>query len=151
MALAPIALFVYNRPAHTRQTVEALRLNPLAASSELNVFSDGAKTQEAAASVREVRAYLKTMDGFAKVTVYERDRNFGLAASVIDGVTRVCDTSGMVIVVEDDLFVAPHFLDYMNAALDRYRDEAEVMQVPGNTPQELATFVNVNAGKQVYG
>lgn len=131
MALAPIALFVYNRPAHTRQTVEALRANPLAASTELHVFSDGPRTPEAAPRIREVREYLKAIDGFAKVSVYERDRNFGLAASVIDGVTRLCDAFGRVIVVEDDLLVAPQFLDYMNVALDRYSDEAEVMQVSG--------------------
>ncbi|MGH8768526.1 MAG: glycosyltransferase [Burkholderiales bacterium] len=129
--LAAIALFTYNRPAHTRQTVAALRANPLAASSELHVFSDGPKTQEAALRVREVRAYLRTIDGFGAVKVYERERNFGLAASVIDGVTRLCDASGMVIVVEDDLLVSPRFLGYMNAALDRYCDEAEVMQVSG--------------------
>jgi hypothetical protein len=129
MAPAPIALFTYNRPAHTRQAVAALRANPLAALSELHVFSDGPKTQEAAASVREVRAYLRAIDGFASVKVYERERNFGLANSVIDGVTRLCDTSGRVIVVEDDLLVAPGFLTYLNAALDRYRDEPRVMQI----------------------
>jgi hypothetical protein len=131
MALAPIALFVYNRPTHTRQTVEALRANPLAASTELHVFSDGPRTPETAPRIREVREYLKTIVGFAKVTVHERDRNFGLAASVIDGVTRLCGAAGRVIVVEDDLLVAPHFLDYMNSALERYHDEAEVMQVSG--------------------
>ena len=30
MKLAPIALFVYNRPVHTRRTVEALLKNELA-------------------------------------------------------------------------------------------------------------------------
>ncbi len=43
MQTAPIALFVYNRPWHTRQTVEALQRNELAAESELIVFSDGEK------------------------------------------------------------------------------------------------------------
>ena len=128
---APIALFVYNRPAHARQAVETLRLNSLAGSSALHVFSDGPRAPEAAAKVREVRDYLKSVDGFAKVTVYERDRNFGLAASVIDGVSRLCEAAGRVIVVEDDLLVAPHFLEYMNTALDLYRNAAEVMQVSG--------------------
>jgi len=131
MALAPITLFVYNRPAHTRQTVEALRMNPLAASTELHVFSDGPRAPEAAPRIREVREYLKTVDGFAKVTVYERDRNFGLATSVIDGVTRLCEAAGRVIVLEDDLVVSPQFLEYMNRALERYQDEDSAMQVSG--------------------
>jgi hypothetical protein len=129
VTLAPIALFVYNRPAHTRHTVAALRANPLAALSGLHVFSDGPKTAETAASVREVRAYLRTIDGFASVKIYERERNFGLAASVIDGVTRLCEAYGQVIVVEDDLEVAQGFLTYLNTALDRYRAEPGVMQI----------------------
>ncbi|HOD41388.1 MAG TPA: glycosyltransferase family 2 protein, partial [Candidatus Wallbacteria bacterium] len=43
MKLAPIVLFVYNRPDHTRRTVEALLKNEFAGESELIVFSDGPK------------------------------------------------------------------------------------------------------------
>ena len=42
--LAPIALFVYNRVEHTRETVEALKRNTLAKESDLFIFSDGPKT-----------------------------------------------------------------------------------------------------------
>ena len=43
MNLAPIVLFVYNRPWHTKQTVEALQKNELAKDSELFIYSDEAK------------------------------------------------------------------------------------------------------------
>jgi len=42
--LTPIALFVYNRPAHTRQTVEALQKDKLATESGLVVFTDANKS-----------------------------------------------------------------------------------------------------------
>ena len=42
--LAPIVLFVYNRPAHTQRTVEALQKNKLATESGLVVFSDADKS-----------------------------------------------------------------------------------------------------------
>jgi len=45
MNLAPIVLFTYNRPWHTRQTVEALKKNELAQDSELFIFSDGWKNE----------------------------------------------------------------------------------------------------------
>ena len=80
-SFAPIALFVYNRPEHTRRTVDALRANRLASSSELHVFSDGPRAPQAAATVRRVRAYLRTLDGFASVEIHERESNFGLAES----------------------------------------------------------------------
>ena len=40
MDTAPILLFVYNRPAHTRQALEALSRNTLAAASDVFVYSD---------------------------------------------------------------------------------------------------------------
>ena len=43
MELAPIVLFVYNRPEHTRACLEYLERNELAAESELYVFADGVK------------------------------------------------------------------------------------------------------------
>lgn len=131
MKLAPIALFVYNRPQHTRQTVEALQKNELAGESDLVIFSDAPKTPEAAEAVREVREYIKSISGFRSVSIVERDKNWGLANSIIDGVTRLCNEYGRVIVLEDDLVAAPHFLDFMNHALDNYELEQQVIQVSG--------------------
>jgi hypothetical protein len=41
---APIALFVYNRPDHTRRTLGYLQKNVLAEESRLYIFADAAKT-----------------------------------------------------------------------------------------------------------
>ena len=46
MKYAPIALFVYNRPEHTKKTLEALQKNTLAQNSELFIFSDGPKNNQ---------------------------------------------------------------------------------------------------------
>src|SRR5205809_1144342 len=105
---APLALFVYNRPWHTRQTVEALRKNTLAQESDLFIFSDAAKTPDAAEAVRAARKYIKTIDGFKSVHIEARARNLGLAKSIADGVTRLCEDHGRAIVVEDDLVTSPH-------------------------------------------
>lgn len=45
MTLAPIVLFVYNRPWHTKQTVEALQKNELAKESDLFIYSDEVTNQ----------------------------------------------------------------------------------------------------------
>ena len=129
MVPAPIALFTYNRPVHTQRTVRALQRCALANQSQLHVYSDGPRSLKSEPAVREVRDFLKTVDGFAAVNVHERENNVGLAASVIDGVTRLCNEFGRVIVVEDDLVVAPGFLTFLNAALERYRNEPRVMQI----------------------
>ncbi len=129
---APIALFVYRRPGYTRRAVEALKANPEAAVSPLHVFSDGAASVQHEPAVREVREYIRGIDGFASINIIERDRNLGLAKSIVSGVTQLCRDHGRVIVVEDDLIVSAGFLDYMNGALDRYADDERVMQIAGH-------------------
>ncbi len=131
MTLAPIVLFTYNRPWHTKQTVEALKKNYLASESELFIYSDGPKNEEAVARVREVREYLKTIDGFKKITIIERDRNWGLANNIIDGVTEIVNEYGKIIVLEDDLVTSPYFLRFMNEALEVYKDKEKVMHISG--------------------
>lgn len=124
--LAPILLFAYNRPRHLQHTVEALAHNPLAQESELFMFSDGARTEDDREDVELVRSYIHTIEGFKTVHRIERDRNYGLAANIIDGVTDIVNRYGRVIVLEDDLVTAPGFLQFMNDALDTYADEPRV-------------------------
>ncbi len=131
MTFAPIALFVYNRPEHMRKTLTALQGNLLAKDTPLFVFCDAAKNQEHLHSVHEVRQYAHSITGFKSVTVIERDKNFGLAMSIIDGVTRLCHEFGQVIVVEDDLLTSPDFLSYMNQGLELYRDDNRVASIHG--------------------
>lgn len=128
-ALAPIALFVYNRPDHTHRTIEALSANHLAQRSELVVFSDGARDAAASQAVDRVREIVRHARGFASVRMVERERNLGLARSIIEGVGQLCSEHGQVIVVEDDLVTSDRFLDYMNDALARYRDVPQVMHI----------------------
>lgn len=129
--LAPIALFVYNRPLHTRKTIEALKKNRLAVKSDLIIFSDAPKSSGDAMLVHKVRHFVHGVDGFKSVTIIERETNSGLARSIIEGVTSVLNQYGRIIVLEDDLIVAPAFLAFMNSALDRYQEEQAVMQISG--------------------
>lgn len=129
MDLAPIVLFIFNRPWHTKQTIETLQKNILASESDLFVFSDGPKTVADKPKVQEVRDYIKSIDGFKNLSIVERDRNLGLAGSIITGVTEVLNNYEKVIVVEDDLICSPYFLSYMNQALSRYKNIDKVMHI----------------------
>lgn len=127
--LAPIALFVYNRPEHTRRTLSYLQKNELADESRLFIFSDGPKTEADRPKVDEVRRLLKDVEGFKSVKVIESAANKGLANSIIAGVTQLIDEYGTVIVFEDDLLSSPYTLQYFNEALTRYANEPRVMHV----------------------
>jgi len=129
--LAPIVLFVYNRPDHTKRTIEALQKNELASESELYIYSDAPKNKEDEKQVKEVRSYIHEIDGFKKVTIIEREKNWGLADSIIDGVTKIVNEYGKIIVLEDDLVTSPCFLRFMNDALEYYEDEKRVWHISG--------------------
>ncbi len=128
---APIALFVYNRPWHTRQTLQALARNELAAESDLIVFADGPRSPGDEQAVQEVRALFDGAQGFRTVQLRPRTSNAGLARSIIDGVTSTVSEHGRVIVVEDDLVTSPYFLRFLNAGLEKYETEDRVVSIHG--------------------
>lgn len=136
--LAPIALFVFNRPEHTRQTLAHLAACQQATASELFIFSDGPRTADDEGAIAEVRALCTQQEGFAaKHLVYHPD-NMGLAQNILSGVSQLMEAYGRVIVLEDDLITAPGFLAYMNAALDFYESRQEVFSISGyNHPPSL--------------
>ena len=131
MICSPIALFVYNRIDHTKKTIEALQKNFLAEQSELFIFCDDAKNSDGEKAVRTVREYVKSISGFKKITVIEREKNFGLAASIISGVSEIVAKFGRIIVLEDDMVTSPHFLTFMNEGLDFYEAEEKVISIHG--------------------
>jgi hypothetical protein len=135
---APIAIFVYNRPEHTKRLVESLLKNEESKYSEVFFFSDGYKaTKEAEKDllnqkkIKEVREYLGQICGFKKVTIIPRDYNVGLAKNIIGGVSEILCTFEKIIVLEDDLEVSECFLGYMNNALDYYRSCENVYSISG--------------------
>ncbi len=126
---APIALFAYRRRDHLDATVQSLLGNAEASRTALTIFCDGAKGDQDRADVAAVKAYAAQVTGFASVEVVERPRNYGLAASIIDGVSAMLARHERVIVVEDDLLVSPHFLAYMNDGLERYAEDARIASI----------------------
>ena len=126
MTYAPILLFVYNRPEHTRRLITSLLANREAAESPLIIYADQARNETDRLHVEEVRTYLRSLKGFGNITLVERTENWGLARNIIDGVTTQLARYGRVIVLEDDLVVSPYFLQFMNEALETYKDEERV-------------------------
>jgi len=130
--LAPVALFVYNRPKHTQLTLESLKKNKLAAHTMLYIFADGEKSnasEEDKKNIIETRELIAAITGFKEVIVNQKTKNHGLAASIIAGVTQVVNRHKKIIVLEDDLIVADYFLDYMNDGLNAYEAATNVFSI----------------------
>lgn len=139
MEYAPIALFTYNRPDHTKKAIESLLRNKEAIETDLFIFSDGPKNEKSKVGVKANRQYIHQIESsiiknqstthFKSITIIERDKNWGLANSLISGINELTEKYGRVIVVEDDLILSPYFLKFMNEALEKYKDDDRVASV----------------------
>ena len=146
MSLAPIALFVYARPEHLIRTISSLKKNEFAASSDLFIFSDAAKTPDKESAVQAVRSYIDSITGFKSITVHRHANNLGLSESVIYGVNSILALHERIIVLEDDMETSPFFLHYMNHALELFSNNDQVACIHGyvypiNQPLPEAFFL----------
>jgi glycosyltransferase involved in cell wall biosynthesis len=137
----PIAVFAYNRPRHLDRLIECLLNSELFSRSPVFVFCDGARDQHAQEAVAQTRSVARRRLG-SIAKVIDSARNMGLAQSIIAGVTELCDRYGSVIVLEDDLELHPRCLEFLNAAIRHYANDAGVYHVnayryplpPASTP-----------------
>ena len=134
---APIVAFVYNRPDKARRMIESLAGNKYAKDSDIYIYSDGPKNENAMEGVEKTRKYIDSVSDagrFLSVTVIKAEKNKGLATSIISGVSEVMEKYGRAIVVEDDLILSSAFLEYMNACLNHYAKDRKIWSVSGYTP-----------------
>lgn len=133
MSLAPICLSTYARVEHLKQTIAALEKNTLASQTDLYVFSDAPKLGDEE-KVQAVRAFLKTVDGFKRVEIVERQTNSRVYNNR-QGMQMLLDQYGKVIFLEEDNITAPSFLEFMNSALDKYENDPRIFSITGHCPQ----------------
>ncbi len=133
MTYAPVVIFTYNRLSELKFTVQALQKNFLAQKSNLFIYSDAAKNDSDIEKVRNVRNYIYSISGFCSIKIIERENNFGLAKSIIQGASEILNKYGKIIVLEDDIITSANFLCYMNNALDFYLVDEQVFSISGHT------------------
>lgn len=124
---APVALFAYNRPASLRRVIDDLRTQ--GSITTLYLFSDGPVDDADAARVEEVRDILRGVDWPERVHLSESPQNLGLARSITRGLSKVLDDNDRVVVVEDDVGLAPGAFRFLAEALDKFRGDPQVASV----------------------
>lgn len=140
--LAPIVLFAYNRLWHLEQTLNALALNTLAKDSTLYIYLDNLKADSTPLQREnhaKITAFLEhfaeSCDDFKAIYLLKRERNFGLADNIINGVSEVISQHKRAIILEDDIITSPMFLEYMNIGLVKYADEPKVFSIDAWIPK----------------
>lgn len=133
---APIVLFVYNRPAHTKRLYDSLMANKEAKDSVLYIVADGYKEKDDP-KVTEVRKLIHEFCGFKEIVIIERESNWGIEKSEQEAITDIVNKHGKIISLEDDIVVNRHFLRYMNEALNKFEGSDRVYSVTGYTYGKL--------------
>jgi hypothetical protein len=128
-----IATFAFKRSKHLSQTLKALAHNIGAKEIELVIYCDGPRHKDEVEAVEQTRAVARNCDGFKLINVICREQNYGLAKSIITGVTEQLEQHEQIIVLEDDMITSPYFLQYMHEALELYRDNEQVISIHGYT------------------
>jgi len=134
--LYPIILFVYNRPWHTEQVLQALQKNELADQSHLIIYADGAKldaTDEQKKQIEKVREVVQKEQWCKTVEYRFAKQNIGCRNSIIAGITEVLKEYEAAIILEDDIVTSPYFLRFMNTTLNFYKDKKSVYSISGMT------------------
>src|SRR5262245_61202611 len=116
----PLAIFTYNRPMHTRRLLESVERNANCDGIDVWIFCDAPKKQEHAPAVEETRDVVRKWASGTGATVRERASNLGIARSIVGATNDLTEEYGWIIVLEDDLVIAPDFLRFMLEGLHRY-------------------------------
>lgn len=143
MSYSPIALFLYNRPVHTKKVLDALSENKEAKFSELFIFVDGIKDNASRVEMDKRNHLLNIIEKesrFKQVKIIFSKKNKGLATSIVDGINFVLSIYDRIIVLEDDILTQSGFLEFMNNALDYYKNNENVGCISGWSNNVISAF-----------
>ena len=145
MELAPVALFVYNRPETLSKTLESLKNNKLIKKTDIYIFSDGpTSNKRSKKKVYKVRKIIKDVKNLKiKKTIFYKT-NRGLKKNIIEGINYVFKNHSKIIVLEDDLLVSPYFIKYMNRSLNFIKYKKKIWHVSAWNYPIKTNFKNLN-------
>lgn len=136
---SPIILFLYNRYNESKQTINSLSQAKGANTLFLKVYIDGPKTKSDNLEQHLIINHLKTVGKhFGKIEIVQRKKNLGLGKSIIAGLNEIFQMYDRVIVLEDDIVVNSHFIDYFNDALEEYKD-SDIYHISSWSPEILSS------------
>ena len=150
MKYAPIVLFVYNRPNHTKETLDSLVVNERFSEHKLYIFSDG-KKGEGEEEVEDLRLFLKQYSSkYPNMELIFSKENKGLAKSIIEGVSKILERFDSVVVLEDDIVTSRYFLKYMQEALEYYKNLQRIGSISGFNYPEKVLNIPSEYDKDIY-
>ena len=131
MRFYPVLIPTLNRFGHFWECVESLANCTHADKTELVIGLDYPPSEKYVEGYRLIKNFIPSIQGFAKVTVFEHQENLGPCGNW-NFLVRYCESNyDAYIGTEDDNIFAPAFLDYMNKALKLYYNDENILTVGG--------------------
>lgn len=137
MPNSPIVVFAFNRPAHLDRLLASLALNDATVDSKIYLYIDGPRGAKDKILVDEVCKVAENFGRNYTVKIKKSHENMGLAASILHGLNELFQIHDKLIVLEDDLILGRHFLDFCNEGLEKYKDRHEVGSIQGYSSIEI--------------
>ncbi|UOQ50806.1 nucleotide-diphospho-sugar transferase [Hymenobacter cellulosivorans] len=127
----PVLFIIFNRPESTRQVLLAIRA---ARPARLYVAADGPRPGRPAeaALCAQVRALVTDhIDWPCEVYTRFRETNLGCGLNPAEAIDWFFEREPEGIILEDDCLPSPHFFQFCQELLVRYRLDARVMHIGG--------------------
>lgn len=151
MKCYPVIIPTLNRYEHFRRCIESLSRCTHAEKTEVVVGLDYPPSEKYVEGYDKIKNYLHEISGFSNVKVLYSEINLGPDQN-LKRLRDYVENEGYdaFISSEDDNEFSPSFLDYMNKALCKYRDNREVIAICGysypigNVDYHKNTFASQN-------
>lgn len=132
----PVLLVAFNRPEHTRRTLEAIMV---AKPKDLYVFQDGARegNENDVKKCAEVRQVVEELIAGTQTRLHLNcsEKNLGCGPGPASGITWFFGQVEQGIIVEDDCVLSPSAFPYYECLLDRFKDNSRVSAITATNLQ----------------
>lgn len=129
--VAPVALFVFNRPDLTKRVFDIVReVKP----PVLLVSADGPRHDhpDDVRLCREAREIVQSVDWPCEMHWNLRQENLGCGPAMSQGISWVFEHVDRAIILEDDCIPDPTFFPFCDELLERYQDDSRILQIAGS-------------------
>ena len=126
-----VAIFAYNRPAHTKRLFESiLKCKYSKNKFHFYIFSDSSKKKSETENILGVRQLINKYKKKIDLNIVQYKNNKGLYKSINYGIDFVLKKHRYIIVLEDDLTLDKSFFLFMEKALQMLK-KSKFSQVSG--------------------
>ena len=132
-----IAVFVFNRPEHTRLMLQSLSECKNVENYKIFVFQDGPRDDSDVKKIEQVQDVLEGYREALSLQLTAKASNLGLAESVISGVSKVLLNYTSVIVLEDDLVLNPGTLNFLKQAISLMKINSKIFSASAYSPVDM--------------